>query len=162
MSDGRVLVHLAVVEATQLSRLVADFRDLAEERAGLSDPALDRLAPPAYPDDVEADGEFRARTRDDLLDRRAEEAAVVVHALTQGLSADPTSAAEDPFADIVVEIPEDQIDAWLRTLTSVRLVVADRLGITDDTPDAGDERQQIYHWLGYRLELLVQAADGLD
>ena len=52
------------------------------------------------------------------------------------------------------------VDAWLRTLTAIRLVVATRLGITSDDEQSGDDgRHDVYDWLGYRLELLIEAAD---
>ena len=60
-------------------------------------------------------------------------------------------------------IPGEAIDAWLRTLTALRLVIANRLGIEsdDDTHDPEDPRYGVYDWLGYRLDGLVRAADEL-
>ena len=37
-----------------------------------------------------------------------------------------------------------------------------RLGITTDEQTATDGRHDVYDWLGYRLELLIQAADEAD
>ena len=58
-------------------------------------------------------------------------------------------------------------EAWLRTLTSVRLAVATRLGITDaesadelDQLDGSDPRSymvSVYDWLGFAQETMVGA-----
>ena len=59
------------------------------------------------------------------------------------------------------------MEAWLRTLTSVRLAVATRLGITDaetaerlaELPD-DDPRSflaSVYDWLGFAQETMVNA-----
>ncbi len=56
--------------------------------------------------------------------------------------------------------PED-LQAWLRTLAAIRLVLATRLGIkTEDDHDEDDPRFGIYDWLGYRLDGLVRAAEA--
>ena len=57
--------------------------------------------------------------------------------------------------------PED-LQAWLRTLAALRLVLASRLGITtEDDHDGDDPRFGIYDWLGFRLDGLVRAADEM-
>ncbi len=59
------------------------------------------------------------------------------------------------------------MEAWLRTLTSVRLAVATRLGITDaetadelaDLPE-DDPRSflvSVYDWLGFAQETMINA-----
>ena len=66
-----------------------------------------------------------------------------------------------------LRIPADEVQAWLRTLTSVRIAVATRLGITDaesaeelsDLPD-DDPRifmVSVYDWLGFAQETLISA-----
>ncbi len=56
---------------------------------------------------------------------------------------------------------EDE-QAWLRCLTDLRLTIADRLGIVDSateersyTADAGVGLRDVYDWLGYVQEHLV-------
>jgi len=40
-------------------------------------------------------------------------------------------------------------------------VLADRLGVTDEEQRGdGDARFGVYEWIGYRLEMLVQALDA--
>ena len=60
-----------------------------------------------------------------------------------------------------------EVDVWLRTLTSLRLAVATRLGITD--AESADElamlpdedprafMASIYDWLGFAQETLISA-----
>ena len=73
----------------------------------------------------------------------------------------PTLGAHD------LRIPREETDAWLRTLTSVRLAVATRLGITDavsaeqlaELPE-DDPRSflvSVYDWLGFAQETMVNA-----
>ncbi|WP_243225480.1 DUF2017 family protein [Microbacterium sp. CIAB417] len=158
MNDG-IRISLAAIEGHHLARLVDEFARLlsAEATEDAADPALARLAPDAYPEDAEASLAFTAATQDDLLDRRASDAAVVRAALT-GFTVEPDGGGA--HAPQEIEIPDAEIDAWLRTLTALRLVLAARLGIIveDDLPEE-DPRRGVYDWLGYRLETLIQAAD---
>src|SRR5690242_19336451 len=100
-------------------------RDLAEKSDPPEDPVLRRLFPDAYPGDPEASADFRRFTQRELSDKKVTEALVV----RTGLEQTQGGAYE-------VRIPVDDADLWLRTLTSLRLAVAIRLGITDaDTAD---------------------------
>ncbi|WP_372967258.1 DUF2017 family protein [Microbacterium sp.] len=153
-------LNLARAEGAQLAQLVDDFRELVGADRDLSDPAIGRLVPDAYPQDDDAAKAFQDATRDDLLDRRAHDADVVRAALAP-LRGDLTSMSQDEaFAEHEITIPLPDIDAWLRTLTALRLIIASRLGIEDDDDrDEDDARYGVYDWLGYRLELLIDAAD---
>lgn len=156
-----VELRIARIEAMQLSQLIDDFVELVGEDRDLSDPAVARLAPNAYPDDAEAARVFREATRSDLLDRRVNDADTVRHALAALRSDDELSEAE-AFAEHAVSLTAADAEAWLRTLTALRLVIAARLGIErDDDHDPDDARYGVYDWLGYRLELIVQASDRL-
>lgn len=127
------------------------------------DPVLARLFPTAYPDDVEAAGDFRRFTESGLRDGKAAGAAAVIDTLEEaGLTAEPEDGV---FID--VELDAEATWAWLRSFTDMRLAIATRLGIEDDDepvwaelPD-DDPRAQvhdIYEWLGYLQETLVRAA----
>jgi hypothetical protein len=156
-----IVFPLALLEGFQLVRIVDEFRDLVRDREA-GDPAVLRLTPSAYPDDPDACQTFAETTREDLLDRRLTEAGKVRQALApfdlevDGLSDDEALAPRE------LVIREDDLDAWLRTLTAIRLVIADRLGITTEDVGALDGRHDVYEWLGYRLEVLIQAADEAD
>ncbi|MBS1697000.1 MAG: DUF2017 family protein [Actinobacteria bacterium] len=161
MAGSDIHVPLQSWEAPQLADLVDQFLDLLRDTETGSSPEaggaspLDRLTPTAYPQDAEASAEFADLTRAELLDRRAADARIV----RTGLH----GTAEGPAAELVV--PAADVDAWMRTLAALRLVIASLLGIDSEPapdPDPADPRIGVYEWLGYRLELLVEAAEALD
>lgn len=160
MTGPGIRVPMQTIEAQQLADLVAQFLDLlrdSHDGGQVSGPTvLDRLTPAVYPQDPAASAEFAEATAADLLDRRAADARIVRDAL----EAVPDGAAPLP-AELVIR--GDDVDAWLRTLAALRLVIASRLGIEDEPgPDPEDPRLGVYEWLGYRLELLVESADAWD
>lgn len=165
MNHAAIRLPLAVVEGIHLAGLVEEFTDVLTSFDEEPDPGLTRLTPDPYPEDADASAEFAEATHDDLLDRRAADAAVV----RSGLSPFLTTAAEDLAEDEAlaprdVVIPASDIDAWLRTLTALRLVIATRLDITsdDDEHDLEDPRFGVYDWLGFRLDGLIALADSHD
>lgn len=157
-----VHLRITVVEASQLAQLVDDLRDLVGSERDPEDPAVARLTPSVYPDDVEASQGFHDATRDDLLDRRALDADVVRAGLSDVRADLSTLDEAEAMTERDLTIPTSEIDAWLRTLTVLRLVIADRLGIvSEDDLEPDDARHGVYDWLAYRLEVLIQAADEL-
>lgn len=162
MNTAAVRIRMAVIEATQLARLVDDLRDLVGAERDLDDPAVARLTPHAYPDDDAASQSFRESTREDLLDRRAADAGIVRAGLAD-LRGDLSALTEaEAFAEHDVIIDASDIDAWMRTLSALRLVIADRIGIVGEDEDRTDDaRYAVYDWLAYRLETLIEAADEL-
>jgi hypothetical protein len=120
------------------------------------DPVLQRLFPNAYPHDPDAASDFRRFTEHDLRAKKVADAQLVLQRLAQ-----TQQGAHE------LRIPVEEADQWLRTLTSVRLAVATRLGITD--AEAADELAElpdedpraymlsIYDWLGFAQETLVSA-----
>lgn len=161
MSDGEIHVPMARVEGAQLLQLLDDFHDLVTHRDA-TDPAVGRLTPEAYPGDDEASRAFREATHHDLLDRRLSDVTVVRTRL-EALRADVSSLTHgEALTEHDVAIRADEVDAWIRTLAAVRLVIASRLGIDDeDSAPTDDPRYGVYEWLGYRLEVILQAADAL-
>ncbi|WOF24547.1 DUF2017 family protein [Microbacterium betulae] len=156
MTGRLVILTLTRIEAAHLRALVQQFSSLVEATQSEPDPALDRLAPDAYPDDADAAREFRDLTRGDLLGRRWHDAATVL----RDLDTVEEARLEEALSPVDVPIEGDALDAWLRTLAAVRLVLASRLGIeTAEDHDEEDPRFALYDWLGYRLDGLVQAAD---
>ncbi|KJQ52919.1 DUF2017 family protein [Microbacterium sp. SA39] len=161
MSSHDIVVPLALLEGIHLGRLVDDFVELLTDRDP-DDSAVQRLTPSAYPDDRDAAESFAASTRDDLLNRRITEAATVRKELSPFVADVESLSEDDAMAPRDLVIAEDDLDAWLRTLTAIRLVIAERLGITSEDQQADDGRGDLYDWLGYRLEVLIQAADDAD
>ncbi len=126
------------------------------------DPVLARLFPTAYPDDEEAAGDFRRFTESTLRDGKAGAAAAIIDALEDsGLT---TTPEDGTFID--VELDEGDALTWMRSFTDMRLAIATRLGVEDgdedywSSLDDDDPRAQvhdIYDWLGYLQETLVQS-----
>lgn len=162
MTDRTIVVPLAAIEGMHLASLLEEFLDLlraGDLGAGI-DPAFERLVPSPYPDDAEASQEFIDAMREDLLGRRAADAALVRTALDRFVDDDGAPEGE-PLESRDVLIPDGQIDAWIRALNALRLVIATRLGIVDeDRHDEDDPRFGVYDWLGFRLDGLIQAADA--
>ena len=142
--------------ADAFEALVADLEVDPDEPEMSEDPVLKRLFPDAYPHDTTASSEFRRFTERDLRAKKVAEAQVVL---------DRLAATELGAHDL--QIPRDEVEAWLRTLTSVRLAVATRLGITDA---AGGRRAgalpeedprsfmvSVYDWLGFAQETMINA-----
>lgn len=102
------------------------------------DPAVRRLLPDASDDDDELAAEFRRLTEGDLRRVKIDR----LRALWQALVGDP---ATDGDTDLLVR-REDAV-ALAATLTDLRLVLADRLGLeseedSDELYDALDRREQ--------------------
>ncbi|MDO9380745.1 MAG: DUF2017 domain-containing protein [Nocardioidaceae bacterium] len=130
------------------------------------DPVLKRLLPDGYSDDAEASGDFRRYTERGLSSAKVANAEAVIESLVRGgMEPDGNDTDAEP---VEVELDPAAVQAWLRSLTDLRLALAVRLGIeTEDDVDAvaeSDEEQvvvmsDIYDWLGYVQETLVGALD---
>lgn len=156
-----VVLELSRLEASQLANLVTQFAELLDDSRSTDDPAIGRLVPDAYPDDPAAAREFRDLTEQELLHRRAADAATVIASLRD---ASALPGGDDSDADLteiaIVPLDREEVGAWLRTLAAVRLILASRLGIEDeDDHDDDDPRYGVYEWLGYRLDGLVRAVE---
>lgn len=148
LPGGEIAVRLTPAERQVLRVLLAD---LATSLAS-DDPATARLQPPAYPDDPEAEAEYRALVGSALEDGRHANLATVAGTL------------DAPRLDGA------QASAWLGALNDLRLVMGSRFEIVDDLaadlPPEDDERypefvQLLY--LGWLEEQLVAAlAEGLE
>jgi hypothetical protein len=139
-----------------------DMLDFAGPTREPEDPVLARLFPTAYREDEEAAAEFRRYTESDLRNGKAAGAAAVIDTLEEaGLPAEPQDGL---FID--VELDRATALTWMRSFTDMRLAIATRLGIEEGDEDAwyalpdDDPRAQvhdIYDWVGYLQETLVQA-----
>ena len=176
-STGNVTARFEAVEIGLLRLAASQLIDLlvsVENHAlGTSaDPALRRLLPDAYTDDPEAAAEFRRFTADDLLERKVRNARCVLATLGEeplGQVADEpddadlhtTAAEEQP---VTIDLDADDVQSWLRTLTDLRLTLAERLEIgPDGVPKLSDDEapylHDIYNWFGMVQESLVYAID---
>lgn len=150
----------AAVGADPLASLV----DLTGPVEAPTDPVLARLLPDAYPDDPESAADFRRFTERGLRDGKVADACTVVDSLrAAGLPADPTAGVDAD--DLQVSLDAEGAHSWLRCLADLRLALATRLGIEQDDDEVwaalppDDPRghvHDIYDWLGYLQETLVQ------
>lgn len=153
---AEIVMQITRIEAVNLAELLGQFREvLSATDAG--DPAVQRLVPDAYPDDADAARQFRDLTQTDLLARRDADAETVLSSLGAPLTAPHTQA--EAVEELTVTLSDEQLDAWLRSLTALRLVLATRLGVTDESDHSDDPRYNVYEWLGYRLEMLIELTD---
>jgi hypothetical protein len=123
---------------------------------------VSRLLPAAYPDDPEATAEFRRFTADGILEGKIANANAVIAGL--GDEPVPDVSTHDPLP-VPIVLDDGQVQSWLRTLTDLRLVVADRLDIDrHGVPQNHDEESEmisdVYDWLGMVQESLVYAIDA--
>jgi len=157
-----VVLELTRMEAAHLAGLVTQFAELLEDADSAGgDPAIARLVPDAYAGDAAAAREFRELTESDLLERRRQDAGIVLSTLSAAAALPEDVAADDAVLMELVELALDPetVQAWLRCLAAIRLVLATRLEIrSEDDHDVEDPRFGIYEWLGYRLDGIVQAA----
>lgn len=133
-------------DADPLEELVG----ISPDAAAPDDPALARLLPDAFRDDAASSADFRRYTERGLREMKAQNAATVVDAL------------ESPSDPMTIEATE--VSAWLGMLNDARLVLGERVGITEDNHDElaalpdDDPRQasfQVYDWLTYLEDSLV-------
>jgi hypothetical protein len=144
---GAYRLRLPSGERDLLRTLPGQLRDLL----GTDDPALERLFPPAYPDDAVRQAEYEGMVRDELAAGRR-------------------SALDVMEATIDAErLDEEQVLAWLGALNDLRLVLGTRLDVTEETygrpvprDDPSAAQLALYHYLSWLEEQVVEAlAAGL-
>lgn len=116
------------------------------------DPALARLFPDGYSDDPEASADFRRYTEPGLRESKLE----ALHTALRTLGG--------PGQRVTLTAAE--ADQWLRALNDTRLVLGERLGMTEEVEDLIDSLREddprlalfwVYDRLTYLQETLVQA-----
>jgi len=172
--EARLVANLAA----QLIELLRDRNGASEsssdplaEMVGMagpvsppSDPVLTRLLPDAYPDDPEDSAEFRRYTERALTSVKVANAESLIDSLREG------GMDDDECEQVEVQLDDGALLAWLRALTDLRIALAVRLGLDedDDEPDESATASEsestaamtdVYDWLGFVQETLVQAAD---
>ena len=148
-STGLIVADFDNNERLFLSDLASQLVEVLEAEG--TDPAIERLLPQAYPGDAEASAEFRRFTADTLTERKIEHARTVIASL------DAPDDEESFF-----ELSETEVQAWLRTLTDLRLTLAVRLEIDNEneegrTDEGAEPLQTVYFWLGGLQESLLTA-----
>ena len=140
--DGRYRVRLGGGERDLVRELLGDLRELVRRGEG-----VDRLYPAAYRDDEEAAEEFSRLVHQDLQKDRLAALDLVTRTLDEDV------------------LDQEQAEAWCGALNDLRLVLGERLGVTEETdmgavallrhPQARE--LALYGWLTYLQGTLVDA-----
>jgi hypothetical protein len=157
--DDRILAHILgeMLELLGPEESVADDPLAAAVGIGTAtkppdDTALARLFPDGYTDDPEASADFRRYTEPGLRDAKREAARTALATLGE------------PGEKRILAAEESE--AWLRALNDTRLVLGERLGITEDWDELvegiGDDDPRlaiffVYDRLTYLQETLVRS-----
>lgn len=135
-------LRLPPEERELLRSLPGQLRQVMET----DDPSLRRLFPPAYPEDDEADDEFRRLMREELLEGKLAALRVV---------------EETADAD---HLTAEQLEGWLGALESLRLYLGTQLDITEttyeeelDPDDPNAPALALYGYLSWLQEEAVAA-----
>ena len=139
---GGYRVRLPPEERALLRSLPAQLREVM----GTDDPGLRRLFPPAYPEDSEADDEFRRLMRKELLEGKLAALQVV----------EETADAN--------HLSGEQLEGWLGALESLRLYLGTQLDISEatyeeelDPDDPAAPALALYGYLSWLQEEVVAA-----
>jgi Domain of unknown function (DUF2017) len=146
--EGDYRLRLSEGERELLGRLPRELIHLLAADPG--DPALRRLRPAAYEDDPEAEDEYSRLMSKELEEGRREALRVL---------------AETAERD---RLTGEELDAWLRALTDLRLALGTRLDVTEDvyTRELDPDDPQAYElsvfaYLSWLQEQAVEAVmDG--
>jgi hypothetical protein len=149
--DGARLV-LDKAEAELLKNLTSEYRALLRGgRTDRGDPVYDRLFPSAY-ETAEDERAYRDLVGDDLQTHKLE----ALDRVTSSLEA----------TDITID--GEDFDAWVQTLTDLRLAIGTRLDVDEDRmaaePDPHDPDTpslQVLHWLGWIQQGLIEARGNI-
>ncbi|MFN2608144.1 MAG: DUF2017 family protein [Acidimicrobiales bacterium] len=109
--SGKYELHLSPEERELLRGLGPRMREVFDDDA---DPALERLFPVAYPTDDDRQTEFRLLASGELHDSHV----AALTTLEETVDADRLDAGA--------------LDAWMRAINEVRLVLGVRLGVTEE------------------------------
>ncbi len=139
-----VRVHLSTADVGVLRRLPELLDTLGDP---VDDPAAARLAPGAYPDDPDADAEFRRLAAAELSRGRAADRHELLASLEAG----------------AVDLDAELAAAWLRVINETRLLLAARLGIEDDgwtyRRIGRSSRAALLYYLSWAQESLLAALE---
>lgn len=179
LPEGSLRLRLDQDEAQLLDQLVGQLIDLLQSHSTTAldpdplfaslevggseespeDPALARLFPDAFSDSEQA-SEFRRVTEQGLVNRKMQDALTLTNAL--GLGSD--SFDTDEVVEVV--ITPATMPAWLRTITSLRLAIAARIGLVEEDDHArllADEQTRgtvvVYDWLAAILDSVIRIMD---
>jgi uncharacterized protein DUF2017 len=145
--EGGFRLRLSDGERELLRALPGELREVLGSEH--DDPALRRLFPPAYDRDEEGEAEYRRLMAGELLEGRRAALRLVEE-----------TAGRD-------RLTAEELDAWLRALNDLRLVLGTRLDVTEEMYEAELDPSHpqayeltVYGYLTWLQEQLVAAAAG--
>lgn len=177
LPDGGLRLRLDIDEAKLLDGLISQLTALLQSHSGTAldpdplfaslevggtdvppeDPALARLFPDAFDDEEEASS-FRRLTEQGLVNRKLHDALEVMSALGVGTDTDLT---DDEVVE--VDITAKTMPIWVRTLTSLRLAIAARIGLEHEadharllTEEGTRGTVMVYDWLAAILDSVLR------
>ena len=135
-------MYLPEPERAVLRRLPEQLKELLKG----DDPALERLFPPAHPEDPALNLEYEQLVRGDLMAGRMASVEIMESTLDSST------------------LDEEQLLAWVGALNDMRLVLGTRLGVIEDLdpdviPDWDPEAPTyaLFYYLGWLEEQAVEA-----
>ena len=153
LKNGKFKVDLSDDHRQLLTQLIEQLRNSLTTTT--DDANLRRLFPTAYHNDAKKDAEYQRLMRDELLESRLAAIDVAISVIDK----------DD-------EITAEEIDAFARSINSLRLVLGTTLDIAEsdygsqsensdrDETSAADEyliQKELYEYLGWLLEWTVSA-----
>jgi hypothetical protein len=135
-------------ERDLLKAQLGSMRSLLLAESPASDPGVARLFPPAYPDDLLENLDYERTAGNGLLAQRLAGLDEAEAALAGG------------------RVSEERLLALLRSINDLRLVYGVRLDVTEETEriDFTDDQDRatydIYGWLGWLTQQIVDALSG--
>lgn len=143
--DGSYELRLPDGERQMLEEILPQLQQALRGDA-VSDPGFKRLFPKAYVQDPEHEAEYQALVGDELVATRVAHVETVLATIRQD------------------RLSEDELSAWMGAVNDLRLVLGTRLDVSEETDLAVDPSHPdaaaygLYAYLGWLLELLVDAA----
>jgi Domain of unknown function (DUF2017) len=144
--DGRYEWKLGANEREVLSQIAGDFRSLLAHETPSSDGSLQRVFPPAHPDDPIAELEYERTSGSALLDAKLEQLETFERCIGQKV------------------LSEDEVLACMRAANDMRLVLGTRIDVREESTPAdfvGDPEMEstfeLYAYLSWLVESMIDA-----
>ena len=154
--DGGMDVTLTEPEVELLRSVAAQMDQVLEAPEQVAH--TERLFPPAYTDDPDAQAEYARLITADLLDGKRRSVRSVIETLERG------TLKRDHWR---VRLSADETQDWIAVLNDARLTLGSRLDVTEESyerdidPDAPDAIAfEVFRYLGYLEEFLVETLMG--
>jgi Domain of unknown function (DUF2017) len=144
--DGTFEWKLGPNEREVLSRIATEFRTLLAHETPASDPSLQRVFPPAHPDDPIAELEFERTSGGALLAAKLEQLETFERCIEQKV------------------LTEGDVLACMRAANDMRLVLGTRIDVREESRPAdfaGDPETEstfeLYAYLSWLVESMIDA-----